>query len=193
MSEDEQVTRDILLSETGYLCVQVCDAKNLRRGLLLTAQLAEAEVPFTLALNMADEATSRGFVIDLSRLAGELGIEVVSTVAVERKGLSTLQAKLPAARPSRFSPHYDAAIEAAIAEVAPLAAPRRDRPARPRADGARGGRLAPHLARRHGSRRRRSPASTPSGGSSRRATRSPSASSSPASGSPRSTGSTTRS
>src|SRR5512136_2038648 len=51
MSEDEQVTRDILLSESGYVCAQVCDAKNLRRGLLLTAQLAEAEVPFALALN----------------------------------------------------------------------------------------------------------------------------------------------
>ena len=120
MSEDEQVTRDILLSESGYVAVQVCDAKNLRRGLLLTAQLAEAEVPFTLALNMADEATSRGFVIDLPKLAGELGVEVVSTVAVERKGLSTLQAKLPAARPSRFTPRYDAAIEQAVADVLPL-------------------------------------------------------------------------
>ncbi|MGB8932211.1 MAG: ferrous iron transport protein B [Anaeromyxobacteraceae bacterium] len=120
MSEDEQVTRDILLSETGYVAVQVCDAKNLRRGLLLTAQLAEAEVPFALALNMADEATSRGFVIDIPRLAEELGVEVVSTVAVERKGLSTLQSKLSAARPSRFVPRYDAAIEKAVAAVAPL-------------------------------------------------------------------------
>ena len=42
MSEDEQVTRDILQSETGYVCLQVCDAKNLRRGLLLTAALALA-------------------------------------------------------------------------------------------------------------------------------------------------------
>jgi ferrous iron transport protein B len=120
MSEDEQVTRDILLAETGYLCVQVCDAKNLRRGLLLTAQLAEAEVPFSLALNMADEALSRGFRIDQPRLAEALGIDVVSTVAVERKGLATLQAKLSEGRPSRFVPRYDAAIEAAIAVAAPL-------------------------------------------------------------------------
>jgi ferrous iron transport protein B len=120
MSEDEQVTRDILLSESGYLCVQVCDAKNLRRGLLLTAQLAEAEIPFSLALNMADEAISRGFVIDLPKLAAALGIEVVSTVAVERKGLATLQSRLGSARPSRFVPHYDAAIEEAIDAVAPI-------------------------------------------------------------------------
>ena len=62
MSEDEQVTRDILLVERGYVALQVCDAKNLRRGLLMALQLAEAEVPFVLALNMADEAASRGIV-----------------------------------------------------------------------------------------------------------------------------------
>ena len=64
MSEDEQVTRDILLREPEYVCVQVCDAKNLRRGLLLASQLAEAGVAFTLALNMADEAAARGIRID---------------------------------------------------------------------------------------------------------------------------------
>src|SRR5512137_2276892 len=118
MSEDEQVTRDILQSETGYVCLQVCDAKNLRRGLLLTAQLAEAQVPFLLALNMADEAASRGFQVDEARLAEALGIDVVPTVAVQRQGLATLQARLAAARISRFAPRYDEAIEAALARVA---------------------------------------------------------------------------
>lgn len=120
MSEDEQVTRDILLVEPGYVCLQVCDAKNLRRGLLLTAQLAEAGVPFLLALNMADEAKSRGFTIDHEKLSRTLGVEVVPTVAVERTGLATLQQRLSAARPSSFLPRYDAHIEAALAEVAPL-------------------------------------------------------------------------
>ena len=120
MSEDEQVTRDILQSETGYVCLQVCDAKNLRRGLLLTAQLAEAQVPFLLALNMADEAASRGFKVDEARLAQVLGIDVVPTVAVQRQGLATLQASLGAARVSSFLPRYDSHIEAALGEVAPL-------------------------------------------------------------------------
>jgi ferrous iron transport protein B len=120
MSEDEQATRDILLSERGYVCVQVCDAKNLRRGLLLAAQLAEARVPFALALNMSDEAAARGFRIDVARLAGALGVDVVETVAVQRKGLSALQACVGSARPSGFTPRYDAAIEEAIAEVEPL-------------------------------------------------------------------------
>jgi ferrous iron transport protein B len=120
MSEDEQVTRDILLAEPGAVCLQVCDAKNLRRALLLTAQLAEARVPFLLALNMADEAKSRGFSIDVEKLAGALGIDVVPTVAVQRQGLHALQARLGAARPSSFTPRYDTHIEEAIAAVAPL-------------------------------------------------------------------------
>ncbi len=120
MSEDEQVTRDILLVERGYAAVQVCDAKNLRRGLLLSVQLAEAGIPFVLALNMADEAASRGMRIDAEKLSRTLGIDVVPTVAVERKGLAALQARIGDARPSAFRPRYDDAIEAAIAEIAPL-------------------------------------------------------------------------
>jgi ferrous iron transport protein B len=120
MSEDEQVTRDILLSERGYVALQVCDAKNLRRGLLLALQLAEAGVPFVLALNMADEAASRGIAIDAERLSGELGVDVVPTVAVQRKGLAALQARLAHARSSPLRVRYDASIEGAIAEVEPL-------------------------------------------------------------------------
>ncbi len=120
MSEDEQVTRDILLSERGYAALQVCDAKNLRRGLLLAAQLAEAEIPFVLALNMADEAASRGIAIDAGTLSREIGVDVVPTVAVERHGLGILQSRLAHARSSSFRPRYDAHVEAAIAEVQPL-------------------------------------------------------------------------
>ena len=123
MSEDEQVTRDILLDEEGYVCVQVCDAKNLRRGLLLATQLAEAQVPFVLALNMADEARSRGFHIDDARLSKALGVDVVPTVAVERTGIATLGTRLTSARPSTFLPTYDDGIEAAIAGLERLLPP----------------------------------------------------------------------
>ncbi len=120
MSEDEQVTRDILLREPGYVCLQVCDAKNLRRGLLLACQLAEAGVPFALALNMADEAAARGFRIDVERLASALGVDVVPTVAVQRTGLPLLLERIPGARPSSYHPRYDEAIEGALAEIEPL-------------------------------------------------------------------------
>ena len=82
MSEDEKVTRDMLLSDRADVVVQVADTKNLRRGLLITLQLAEMEVPFVLDLNMDDEARSRGIIIDHDKLSQYLGIEVVKTVAI---------------------------------------------------------------------------------------------------------------
>src|SRR4030067_416280 len=60
MSEDERVTRDILMNEPGSVVLQVCDAKNMRRSLMITIQLAEMGVPLVLAVNMADEARYRG-------------------------------------------------------------------------------------------------------------------------------------
>ena len=63
LSEDEQVTWDLVRSvrgEEGAVVVQVADAKNLRRALLLTLQLGQLEVPTVLVLNMHDEAEARG-------------------------------------------------------------------------------------------------------------------------------------
>ena len=120
MSEDEQVTRDILLAERGSAVIQVCDAKNLRRGLLLAAQLAEARVPFVVALNMSDEAKTRGIVVDAAKLSAALGVPVVETVAVQRKGIRALAETVPKARPSSFLPCFDAAIEKAISEAEAL-------------------------------------------------------------------------
>jgi small GTP-binding protein len=90
MSEDEVVTRDLLLAEAADAVVQVADAKNLRRGLLLSLQLAELEVPFALNLNMLDEARSRGLNFRWLTLAARLGVPVTATVATERRGLKGL-------------------------------------------------------------------------------------------------------
>jgi len=62
LSEEERVTRDILLEEDHEIVVQVADAKNLRRSLLISLQLAEMEIPFLLDLNLMDEAQERGVV-----------------------------------------------------------------------------------------------------------------------------------
>jgi len=98
MSEEEQVTRDILLGEAGCTVIQVCDAKNLRRGLLLSAQLAESGVPFILALNMSDEAKARGIRIDCEKLSAALGVPVVETVSVEREEAALRPHRSPSRR-----------------------------------------------------------------------------------------------
>src|SRR5512139_1165828 len=81
MSEDEKVTRDILLREPRAHLVQVMDAKNLRRGLSISLQLLEMGFSFLAVLNMWDEARSRGLEIQSQTLAKILGVPILTTVA----------------------------------------------------------------------------------------------------------------
>jgi ferrous iron transport protein B len=100
LSEDEKVTRDLLESGGAELVVQVADARNLRRALMLTSQLADFALPMILVLNMVDEARARGVDVDAEGLAGELGIPVIEAVAPEGRGIAELrQALTTAGRP----------------------------------------------------------------------------------------------
>ncbi|HSL81849.1 MAG TPA: FeoB small GTPase domain-containing protein, partial [Thermoanaerobaculia bacterium] len=67
-SEDARVTREMLEAHPEATIVQVADAKNLRRALLLTLQLAELARPMVLVLNMMDELEERGGKIDVAHL-----------------------------------------------------------------------------------------------------------------------------
>ncbi|MBI5877432.1 MAG: ferrous iron transport protein B [Chloroflexi bacterium] len=117
LSDDERVTRDVLIDESAHAVVQVADAKNLRRALLITSQLAEAAVPLIVTLNMADEARRRGIRVDAAALSRRIGAPVVTTTATKREGLAELLAALDAPAPARALVRYDAPIEAAIARI----------------------------------------------------------------------------
>ncbi len=119
-SEDERVTRDILLEGPPQSVVVVGDAKNLERTLLLAVQVAEMEIPFVLCLNMMDEARARGLAVDEARLAERLGVPVVSTVAVRREGIARLTAALERPRAGDVRIEYPEAIERALESVIPL-------------------------------------------------------------------------
>ncbi len=100
LSEDERITRDMLSNKSAELIVQVADARNLRRALMLTSQIADFRRPTILVLNMLDEARARGVDIDSRGLSTHLGIPVIEAVAPEGRGLAELRAALPlAARP----------------------------------------------------------------------------------------------
>jgi ferrous iron transport protein B len=124
MSEDERVTRDILLEEEGLKVIQVGDAKNLRRALGITLQLAEMEKPVVLVLNMADEAKERGIAIEQERLSETLGIPVFSTVATRRKGIEGLTKSLLEERVPRLFFPYSPEVEKSIRAVADLLPPK---------------------------------------------------------------------
>jgi ferrous iron transport protein B len=119
-SEDERVTRDILLSDQPQQVVVVGDTKNLERTLLLALQVAEMGLPFVLCLNMMDEAVARGVTIDLPALGRRLGVEVVPTVAVRHEGTARLLHALASPHKGRADVLYPAAVERAVAQVMPL-------------------------------------------------------------------------
>jgi ferrous iron transport protein B len=120
MSEDEKVTRDILLNEKEPYLIQVMDAKNLRRGLLISLQLLEMELPFLVILNMWDEAKSRGIEIKSHILSNYLGSPILKTVATRRKGVERIRENLHVHASSDISIHYPEAIEAGVLRIVPL-------------------------------------------------------------------------
>jgi ferrous iron transport protein B len=94
ITEEERVSRDLLLSESVDLVIHVVDAKNLGRMLPLTFQLIEAGLPVLLAVNMIDEAEHLGIQIHRDHLEMELGIPVVTMAAALNVGLRDLKYKV---------------------------------------------------------------------------------------------------
>ncbi|WP_298202199.1 FeoB small GTPase domain-containing protein [Desulfosporosinus sp.] len=94
ITEEEKVTRDLLLRERPKAVIHVVDAKNLQRMLPLTLQMIEGDVPVILVLNIMDEAESLGLKIDLKKLEAELGIPVLSTAAALNKGIEVLKERI---------------------------------------------------------------------------------------------------
>src|SRR5512139_2105671 len=120
MSEDEKVTRDILLKETKSYLIQVMDAKNIRRGLFISLQLLEMGLPFTVLLNMWDEAKSRGIEINIQTLSKILGAPILKTVATRQKGLDNIKENFQVRSPSSMSINYPEVIESGISRMTPL-------------------------------------------------------------------------
>ncbi|WP_198354074.1 ferrous iron transporter B [Sphingomonas sp. MA1305] len=98
-SPDERVTRDVVTGKGGLerlpdAMVVVVDAANLDNHLRFTLQLIALGLPVVVALNMIDLAERDGLTLDPAVLERELGVPVIPTVAVRRRGLDALRAAL---------------------------------------------------------------------------------------------------
>lgn len=94
-SLDEAVTRDVVLGKLeGHrrpdALIVVVDAGNLDNHLRFTLELIALGLPVVVALNMVDLAERDGLELDPAKLSAELGVPVVPTVAVRRRGLDLL-------------------------------------------------------------------------------------------------------
>lgn len=100
-SPDEAVTRDVLLGKQAGerlpdALLIVVDASNLDNHLRFALQAIELGLPTVIALNMVDLAKRDGLTLDPARLEAELGVPVIETVAVRKRGLEALKNALTA-------------------------------------------------------------------------------------------------
>jgi ferrous iron transport protein B len=143
-SADERVTRDVVTgAQAGErlpdALIVVVDAANLDNHLRFTLQLIALGLPVVVALNMIDLAERDGLVLDPEALERELGVPVVPTVAVRRRGIDTLIERVASAagqggatklRPSDPALHEDIATLQRRARQISLAATVSETPVR---------------------------------------------------------------
>ncbi|MEG2372724.1 MAG: FeoB small GTPase domain-containing protein, partial [Hydrogenoanaerobacterium sp.] len=119
---DEETARDFLCFGGADAVVVVCDATCLERNMNLVLQIMELTPHVVVCVNLMDEAKKKNIKVDLKQLSQNLGVPVVGTAARGGKGLTELMRAVEKAAASGvkpLTPHYNKAIEAAIAIVEP--------------------------------------------------------------------------
>lgn len=89
-SLDEQITSDYVQSGKPDIIINVVDATNLERNLLLTTQLLELNVPVVIALNLKDEAEAKGIVLSPQALEYQLKCKVFYISAAKNDGVDEM-------------------------------------------------------------------------------------------------------
>jgi len=115
-TEDWRVTCDVLRDNPDATVIQVADAKNLRRALIVTHQLAAQRRKVVLVLNMMDELDKCGGKIDVRKLSELLGIPVVPTIATANTGIHLVQKSVGAASVPRLAGEALPAINELLAQ-----------------------------------------------------------------------------
>ena len=91
---DEEIARDFLSSSDFDVIINIIDASNLQRNLVLTQQVLELGHPAVVAINMVDIAQHQGIQVDVESLASELGVFVTPIVASRQTGVDELLANI---------------------------------------------------------------------------------------------------
>lgn len=89
-SSEEIVTRQFLLENKPKGIINIIDATNIERNMVLTTQLMELGIPMVVALNMMDEVTkNNGFVL-VNEMEALLGVPVIPISAAKSQGIEEL-------------------------------------------------------------------------------------------------------
>ena len=94
LSKDESVVSNFFINETFDGIVNIVDASQLERNLILTIQLLEFGKPTVIGLNMTDVAKHRGIYVNEEKLSKALNVPVISIVARTGEGCSQLSSQI---------------------------------------------------------------------------------------------------
>lgn len=94
ITKDESVVTNYLLRDSPDLILNVTNASQLKRNLLLSIEVLELGVPVIITLNMIDDLKRSGHYYDLKTLSTELGCPVRTSNARNKEGLPQLKADL---------------------------------------------------------------------------------------------------
>ena len=114
-TDEERLVSELVLSKAFDVYVLVLDAAHLERNLYLLIQVLEHEVPVLVVLNMADEAEKKGIQIDIEKLSGITGVQVLLTSATLGRNMTEIiPLAMEQARKGTYQVAYDRHIEGAI-------------------------------------------------------------------------------
>lgn len=91
---EEIYVREYITNHHPDIVLNVVDASNLERNLFLTTQLIDMNIRVVMALNMFDELSREGAVLDYAYLGQLLGIPVVPTTASKGIGIADVMDKI---------------------------------------------------------------------------------------------------
>jgi ferrous iron transport protein B len=103
-SVDEEIARDFILFGQPDVTLIVADATRLERNLNLVLQVLQITDRVVICLNLMDEAERHGLEVDQRRLARDLGVPVVPTVARYGRGLDELVQRVSDVADGRIHP-----------------------------------------------------------------------------------------
>ena len=121
-SVEEEVARNFICFGNPDTTVIIVDATCLERNLNLVLQTLEITSKVVVCVNLMDEAKKKGIEINLSRLSKKLGVPVVGTSAVKKRGLDDLidtvhKVSKGELKTDPMRIQYEAEIEEALSQV----------------------------------------------------------------------------
>lgn len=114
---ETEITTSYLLNEKVDLIINVLDATTLERGLYLTTQLLDLEIPMVVALNMIDRLHDKGMKIHTKTLEKRLGVSFFEISAAKKTGVQEMLCDIGLndfkndRRFSIFKPHIEKVID----------------------------------------------------------------------------------